>query len=104
MLDIELPNELILIAAQAIADSRCGKMRFSMLDTCEYQVLIELDEMVGDMANYVYFIVRSRRGLPLEAVVADSYSGCIDREEKPFTTFDDLVTEAIAHFHDLEAV
>ncbi|MGG6266241.1 hypothetical protein ACQ4M3_05300 [Leptolyngbya sp. AN03gr2] len=98
MYDFELPNELILIAAQAISDNRCGKMRFSMLDTGEYQVLIYLDSSVGSDADDIYFIVRSRSKLPLTCVVADLYSGCIDRPEKQFTSFDDLVQEAIGYY------
>jgi len=104
MFDAELPNELILIAASAIADSRCGKMKFSMLDTCEFQVLTSLDPSVGDCAQDVYFIVRSRSGLPMQVTVTDSYSYDPDALQKEFVSLQDCIDLAIAHFHEIEAV
>jgi hypothetical protein len=35
MFHAQIPNELLLIAAEAVQHSDCGKIRFSMLDTCE---------------------------------------------------------------------
>ncbi len=101
MINVELPNELLLIAASAIADSRCGKMRFSMLDTAEWQVLIELDPIVGDMADDVYFIVRSQSNLPLSYIVANKYAYNPDLVEKLFTCLGDSVGDAIAHFNEI---
>jgi hypothetical protein len=103
MLDAEIPNELILIAAEAIAHPSCGRMHFSMLDTAEWQVLIYLDPSVGEMANDIYFIVRYRPLKPLDCVVANVYTGCLEKEEKPFVSLQDCVTEAIQHFHEIEA-
>lgn len=102
MFDAEIPNELILIAAEAIAHPQCGKMRFSMLDSAEWQVLIELAPTVGDMAQDVYCIIRSRPQLPLVCVIADVYTGAVNRKEKPFASLQDCVAEAIAYFKELE--
>ncbi|MBW4422127.1 MAG: hypothetical protein KME13_23410 [Myxacorys californica WJT36-NPBG1] len=103
MFNAEIPNELLLVAAEAIAHSSCGKMTFSMLDTCEWQVLIELDPTVGEMAQDVYFIVRSRPKMPLLSLVTNSYAYDPDALEKPFVSLEDSVNDAIAHFKELEA-
>jgi hypothetical protein len=103
MFNAEIPNKLILIAAEAIAQPSCGKMHFLMLDTAEWQVLIHLDPSVGEMAEDIYFIVRYRPLKVLDCVVANAYTGCLEKEEKPFVSLQDCVTEAIEHFHEIEA-
>jgi hypothetical protein len=104
MFDYEIPNELILIAASAIANPNCGRITFSMLDTCEWQVMIGLDPSVGSMAQDVYLIVRSQSQKPLTCLVANSYAFDPDIIEKPFVCLGDLVSEAIGHFRELQAV
>jgi hypothetical protein len=72
MLDATIPDDLVLIAADAIAHPHCGKMTFSMLDTCEWQILINLDRSVGNQSEDVYFIVRYRPLMPMQITVTRS--------------------------------
>lgn len=104
MFNAEIPNELILIAAEAIANPSCGKMTFSMLDACEWQILINLNESVGECAQDVYFIIRNRPKMPLLSLVTNSYAYDPDALEKPFVSLEDSVNDAIAHFNEINEI
>jgi hypothetical protein len=102
MFNAVLPNELILIAAAAIAHPSCGKMTFSMLDTAEWQVLINLDRSVGSQSEDVYFIVRYRPLMPMQITVTDSYGYDPNALEKTFVSLPDCVDLAIAHWRQID--